>query len=102
MFRRIGVSARAVRLAASLLLGGALVSAPGQWNFAADLEVPRKEPPHEYAPAPVSVPVQRYGEQNPTCAKWSDGCVICTRSGCSNIGIACQPKEPACTDSVSR
>jgi hypothetical protein len=97
MFHRIRVSACAGRLAASLLLGSALVSVLGQWSFAADMEVPRKPPP-----ATASIPIQRYGEQNPKCATWTDGCVICTPSGCSNIGIACQPKEPICTDSANR
>src|SRR5262249_28941752 len=38
-----------------------------------------------------------YGTNNPTCAQWTDGCVVCTRNGCSNPGIACQPKEISCS-----
>ncbi len=36
----------------------------------------------------------------PACLAWTDGCVICERKEgrtlCSNIGIACQPKELSC------
>ena len=47
---------------------------------------------------PVSnVPIQRYGEHDKLCLAWSDGCVTCSREGCSNIGIACQPKKITCT-----
>jgi hypothetical protein len=43
--------------------------------------------------------VQAYGRQDKDCLEWNDACVNCVRaqSGadyiCSNIGIACQPKE---------
>jgi hypothetical protein len=37
-----------------------------------------------------------YGTINSKCIEWTDHCVICTRSGCSNIGTACQPKEITC------
>ena len=31
------------------------------------------------------------------CMAWTDGCRNCKRDGgCSNIGIACQPKEVTC------
>jgi hypothetical protein len=34
------------------------------------------------------------------CPAWTDGCIVCRRSGdavgCSNIGIACQPQAPKC------
>jgi hypothetical protein len=48
--------------------------------------------------SPASMmPIQRYGEQDKLCLVWSDGCVNCSREGgCSNIGIACQPKEITC------
>jgi hypothetical protein len=41
--------------------------------------------------------VFNYGQLNPSCQQWSDGCRVCTREGCSNIGIACQPVEVKCT-----
>ena len=34
-----------------------------------------------------------YGRVNPSCQRWTDGCRVCTREGCSNIGTACQPAE---------
>jgi hypothetical protein len=46
---------------------------------------------------PEAVVVQSYGEKNPACLEWSDGCVICVRGGqCSTPGIACQPGEISC------
>ena len=45
---------------------------------------------------------QNYGERNKDCLQWTDTCVNCVRAqsgesfSCSNIGIACQPKEVAC------
>ena len=57
------------------------------------------EPPN--AP-PSEVSVNSYGNQDKLCLAWNDGCVTCRRdaatgAACSNIGIACQPKEIACT-----
>jgi len=46
--------------------------------------------------------VQEYGSRNKDCLEWSDTCVNCVRAqsgenfNCSNIGIACQPKEVKC------
>jgi hypothetical protein len=46
--------------------------------------------------------VQEYGNRNKDCLEWSDTCVNCVRAqsgenfSCSNIGIACQPKEVRC------
>jgi hypothetical protein len=40
--------------------------------------------------------VSNYGCLNPSCQRWSDGCRVCTREGCSNIGTACQPAEVKC------
>jgi hypothetical protein len=59
----------------------------------------RASPPN----APASRPsVDGYGDQDKLCLAWNDGCVTCRRdaatgAACSNIGIACQPKEIACT-----
>jgi hypothetical protein len=52
-------------------------------------------------PAPPSS-VEGYGDHDKLCLAWNDGCVTCQRdaaagAACSNIGIACQPKEIACT-----
>jgi hypothetical protein len=47
---------------------------------------------------PPSTPAAFEGE--PTCAEWSDGCVICQRVdegiACSTPGIACVPQERQC------
>ena len=46
--------------------------------------------------------MQSYGERNKECLEWTDTCVNCVRAqsgdnfNCSNIGIACQPKEVTC------
>ena len=45
---------------------------------------------------------QNYGERNKDCLEWTDTCVNCVRAqsgdnfNCSNIGIACQPKDVIC------
>jgi hypothetical protein len=43
-----------------------------------------------------------YGDVDTTCLQWEDGCRACSRGTdgaplCSNIGIACQPKNVHCT-----
>ena len=46
--------------------------------------------------------MQSYGERNKECLEWTDTCVNCVRAqsgdnfNCSNIGIACQPKDVTC------
>ena len=41
-----------------------------------------------------------YGRQNPRCAEWTNGCVICVsadgRARCSTPGIACTPAGLTC------
>ncbi len=49
------------------------------------------------APKP-EVHVNNYGDFDRTCMRWSDGCRVCTREGCSNIGVACQPQEVKCLE----
>ncbi len=52
---------------------------------------------------PSETAVQSYGRDAKDCLAWTDGCVSCIRQqsggeeSCSNIGIACQPKEIECT-----
>jgi hypothetical protein len=53
-------------------------------------------------PESTNVPIQSYGENDPKCSEWTDGCVVCTKGGCSNIGIACQPKAISCRDTPSK
>jgi hypothetical protein len=60
--------------------------------------------PSEPTPGQATTPIgmQEYGNRNKDCLEWNDTCVNCVRaqSGeefhCSNIGIACQPKEVKC------
>ena len=40
--------------------------------------------------------VQAWGQANTDCSAWSDGCVACTKDGCSTPGIACVPQETSC------
>ena len=45
--------------------------------------------------------VQAFGAANPTCAEWTDGCIVCLKGtsdapSCSLPGIACEPKPAAC------
>ncbi|MCB1534779.1 MAG: hypothetical protein KDJ44_08650 [Rhodoblastus sp.] len=40
--------------------------------------------------------VQAWGRDHADCEEWSDGCVACTKAGCSTPGIACTPKETVC------
>jgi len=66
---------------------------------------PRLPTPPVPAPAPSPPPprpVQVFGEDNPKCAEWTDGCIVCKRQddrsvACSMVGVACLPAEPACT-----
>jgi hypothetical protein len=50
---------------------------------------------------PAAVSVLAYGEKNPACLEWSDGCVTCARGAgdaksCSTPGVACQPGDIVC------
>jgi hypothetical protein len=66
----------------------------------------------ESATSPPNTPpslqssVDGYGNQDKLCLAWNDGCVTCRRdaaagAACSNIGIACQPREITCTQRQS-
>jgi hypothetical protein len=48
--------------------------------------------PHHAAPARV--------EDDPACAEWTDGCIVCQRTAqgpaCSMPGIACTRKDQQC------
>ena len=50
------------------------------------------------APHPTAAPTA--SEDDPACAEWTDGCVVCqrTREGlaCSMPGIACTRKDQQC------
>ena len=62
--------------------------------------------PSEPASAPpasaAEASIHGYGDRDKTCTAWTDTCRSCDRAEdgtvhCSNIGIACQPAEIACT-----
>ena len=60
-------------------------------------------PPETPAPATESPSIQAYGDRDATCVRWVDSCRACSRGPdgaplCSNIGIACQPKQVECTE----
>ncbi len=76
-----------VRLAALL----AILIAP-----VAFAETPSAQPGTAAASHAAQRPVPVFGEDHPECAEWSDGCIVCTREGCSLPGIACVPADPAC------
>ena len=48
----------------------------------------------------ASLSIQAYGQQNPHCAEWTNGCVVCVAAGghaqCSTAGIACTPAGLTC------
>jgi hypothetical protein len=51
--------------------------------------------------APAAI-VHAYGEYSADCLEWTDSCTICRRTensetACSTPGIACQPREIACS-----
>lgn len=65
--------------------------------FAADLPV-RPAPAKPAAPASGSA----LSPPDAACLEWSDGCRTCQRprggeAACSNVGIACVPKQAQCT-----
>lgn len=69
---------------------------------AADLPKP-PDLPAAAAPAAAEPPsIQGFGVREPSCEEWTDACRACQRAAdgapsCSNIGIACQPREVTCT-----
>ena len=72
-----------------LIVAAALLAAPAE---AADMS-PKVEPS-------AAVNIHVYGDKNPSCQVWTDGCRRCDRGSgapnCSNIGIACQPGPVRC------
>src|SRR5262245_22952915 len=90
-----------------LMIAAALLSFPAG---AADLPVQGKPPAVEGKPpaaqsnTPPAENIHAYGDSNPSCQVWTDGCRRCNRTGggaasCSNIGIACQPGAVKCETS---
>ncbi|KAF2990553.1 hypothetical protein OGR47_02005 [Methylocystis sp. MJC1] len=64
---------------------------------AAVAQTPPLAEPDTAAPSHAAQkPVPAFGDDHPECGEWSDGCMVCTRDGCSLPGIACVSKDPAC------
>jgi hypothetical protein len=87
---------RTLILAASL---GALLLASSM--AIADEPAPASARPHA-ANNRSDESIWMFGDREKSCIEWTDGCRGCRRYGpddvsCSNIGIACQPKEIRCT-----
>jgi hypothetical protein len=66
-------------------------------SLAADLPLKPAPPAAPTAASPMTPPTA-------TCREWSDGCRSCQKAAdgevsCSNVGIACVPKEATCTAS---
>jgi hypothetical protein len=77
----------------NLLCAAALAAA--SLSLAADLPLKPEQPAAPAAAGPMTPPTA-------TCREWSDGCRSCLRApggeiSCSNVGIACVPKEAKCT-----
>ena len=85
-------------------------------SMAADLDISRPMRPAIRATPLKSVPLKPVGDSSgpsifgyhkvdKTCRAWDDGCRTCVVSiregvaaaSCSNIGIACQPRDIKCT-----
>jgi hypothetical protein len=54
--------------------------------------------PEEDAPKAADSWWQKVLREAPNCNSFTDGCRTCSRTVCSNIGIACQPKDWSCND----
>ncbi|MBX9841516.1 MAG: hypothetical protein K2Z80_06890 [Xanthobacteraceae bacterium] len=74
---------------------GVVALAAANVSLAADLPLKPEPPAAPAATGPMTPPTA-------TCREWSDGCRTCRRApdgavSCSNVGIACVPKEATCT-----
>ena len=61
-----------------------------------------QSPPSDVPKNSRDLGLRGYGRNDISCLEWSDSCVTCRRDqpsaeySCSNIGIACQPKNVQC------
>lgn len=65
-----------------------------------DLKLDLQKPEGE-APKAAESWWQKLVREKPNCKSFTDGCRVCSPTVCSNIGIACQPKEWTCNDANS-
>jgi hypothetical protein len=54
--------------------------------------------PEEDTPKAAESWWQKVLRDAPNCKSFTDGCRTCSPTVCSNIGIACQPKDWSCND----
>ncbi len=54
--------------------------------------------PDEETPKAAESWWQKVLRAAPNCKSFTDGCRTCSLTVCSNIGIACQPKDWSCND----
>lgn len=54
--------------------------------------------PEEETPKAADSWWQQVLRAAPNCKSFTDGCRTCSLTVCSNIGIACQPKDWSCND----
>jgi hypothetical protein len=88
-------------LIAATVLSGLALFAMGASGLAQDNLGKQGQDPQPRKPKaqiPSSVHLFNYGDFDKQCVAWTDGCRTCIRNTdqpptCSNIGIACQPKQ---------
>lgn len=76
--------------------GAANPSAPAA--SPADTRLDNLQKPDGETPAAAESWWQKIVREAPHCKSFTDGCRTCSLTVCSNIGIACQPKEWSCND----
>jgi len=50
-------------------------------------------------------PTETFGENNPACVNWTDGCIVCAKqpdgtAACSTPGVACGQEAVRCVKKV--
>src|ERR1043166_718878 len=86
-----------MRSIAALVIAAGLLFAPATRAQESKPDAPAPTPESNEGPS-----IFAYGDVEKTCLMWTDGCRTCSRDPegapiCSNLGIACQPKEIQCT-----
>lgn len=88
-------------LALELRADGAVPQAEGGYAatqpFAEDSKLDLQKPEDD-APKAGESWWQKVLRAAPNCKSFTDGCRVCSLTVCSNIGIACQPKDWSCND----
>lgn len=92
-----GMQKRALKVAVFCLT--TMLAAGLSGALAADLPIKLRRP----APLTDKVPRDNvFAPPSPTCKSWTDGCRTCQGApnavSCSNVGIACIPKNVTCLD----